>query len=120
MAAGSRVVGASSLDYDPARAGYETWEKLPYISDPGFAGALARLIAKHGIDAIHAPHYVVWGHLEANLASIAPGVTLLGGPSLLDAEQGYRDLQARLSRFDGEPFYAPALPPRPRPPTARP
>jgi hypothetical protein len=113
LAEGRPVVGASSLDYDPARAGYEVWEQLPFVSDPGFGPALSELIARHGVDAVHTPHYVVWRHLNAQLSSLAPGVELRGGPSLLDTEEEYRRLRARFAAPSNDAFYAPALPPRP-------
>lgn len=110
LAEGRRVVGASSLNFDPARDNYETWAWLPYVSDPTFADRLASLIREHQIGAIHAPHYVVWQHLQRELETIAQGVRLLGGSDLLDNETRYRDLQARLAAVDRSPFYAPALP----------
>jgi hypothetical protein len=113
LAEGRRVIGASSLGFDPARDSYDTWEWLPYVSDPAFAEALATLVRKHDVGAVHAPHYVVWRHLEARLEEIAPGVTLRGGPNMLDNEKTYRALHDRLAGIDKEPFYAPALEPRP-------
>jgi len=35
-ARGLRVVGASSVEADPAEGSYEAWERLPYVNDPGF------------------------------------------------------------------------------------
>ena len=107
------MIGASSLGFDPARNDYETWAWLPYVSDPTFSDKLASLIREHGISAVHAPHYVVWQHLERQLGTIAPGVKLLGGSDLLDNEKKYRSLQERLAAVDRSPFYAPALEPKP-------
>ncbi len=113
LAEGRKVIGASSLGFDPARGDYETWAWLPYVSDPAFPASLAELIREHDIGAVHAPHYVVWRHLEAWLGEIAPGVRLLGGSNLQDNEKTYRALHDRLAALDKEPFYAPALGPRP-------
>ncbi len=113
LAEGRRVVGASSLTADPVRGDYDTWEWLPYVSDPAFEAALAALVRKHEIGVINAPHYVVFHHLEARLAEIAPGVELRGGATLFDHEKTYRTLQDRMAVVDRTPFYAPALPLKP-------
>ena len=118
LAEGGRVIGSSSLDNDPARETYDVWEKLPYVSAPNFAEALGAAIRKHGVSAVHAPHYVVWRHLSEKLAQIAPGVRLTGGATVRDQEQVYRDLRARLDGVDEAPFYAPALASRPPLPKA--
>ena len=54
-AMGLRVVGASSLERDPAESGYEAWEHLPYVNDPGFDEALAEVVKRHGVSAIGTP-----------------------------------------------------------------
>jgi hypothetical protein len=113
LAEGRKVVGASSLAADPARRAYDTWEWLPYVSDPAFEGALAALVRKHEIGLIDTQHYVVFNHLEARLGEIAPGVELRGGSTLFDHEKTYRALQARIAVTGRTPFYAPALPPKP-------
>jgi len=112
LAEGRRVIGASSLASDPARGDYDTWEWLPYVSDPDFPASLSALIRKHDIGVVHAPHYVVWRHLEERLDRIAPGVQLRSGTTLLDHEKSYRALQDRLAELDRTPFYAPAVGPR--------
>src|SRR5476651_876243 len=96
-AAGLRVVGASSLDRDPAEGGYEAWEHLPYVNDPGFDDALAEVVKRHAVSAVHAPHYIVWKHLAERLGEIAPGARLSGGSKPQDNERAYRDLRERLS-----------------------
>jgi hypothetical protein len=113
LSEGHKVVGASSLASDPVRGDYETWEWLPYVSDPAFAGSLAALVGKHEIAVIHAPHYVVWRHLKACLGEIAPGVELRGGVTMLDHEADYRALHDRIAALDRAPFYAPAIPLKP-------
>lgn len=109
---GLRVVGASSITSDPARDSYETWETLPYVSDPGFDDALATIVERHGIGAVHAPHFVVWRHLSERLQQIAPGAQLSGDDRPEDHERAYRQLRARMS----EPYaldISPAFPPKP-------
>src|SRR5579862_9683937 len=94
---GLRVVGASSIDPDPAADAYEAWEHLPYVNDPGFDDALAAVMRRHGVSAIHAPHYIVWKHLCERLGQIAPGASLTTGQSPQDNERAYRSLRERVS-----------------------
>ena len=112
-AMGLRVVGASSLDRDPAEAGYEAWEHLPYVNDPRFDDALAEVVKRHDVSAVHAPHYIVWKHLAERLGQIAPGARLSGGAQLQDDERAYRNLRDRLAATRS-PCFWPALPGKPR------
>lgn len=110
-AMGLRVIGASSLDRDPAESGYEAWEHLPYVNDPGFDDALADLVKRHGVSAIHTPHFVVWRHLAEHLADIAPGAELSGAESPQDSERAYRALRERVAAARAPAFW-PAMPPK--------
>lgn len=112
QALGQRVIGASSVEDDPARGEYETWERLPYVSDPDFDRALGALIGRHEIDAVHAPHFIVWSHLAERLAGIAPGVTLSGAERPQDFERAYQALRARMAA-DKPPIFQPAFPGKP-------
>jgi hypothetical protein len=107
-ALGLRVIGASSLDHDPAERGYETWERLPYVNEPGFDAAFAELVKRHDVGAVHAPHYIVWKHLAERLGQIAPGASLTGGSQPQDNERAYRDLRARLGALK-PPCFWPAI-----------
>jgi hypothetical protein len=111
-AMGLRVVGASSLDNDPAESGYEAWEHLPSVADPGFDAAFAEVVMRHEVSAVHAPHAIVWKHLAERLNDLAPGTTLTHGAAPLDNTQSYRELRARV---DGSPAprFWPAGPPKP-------
>jgi hypothetical protein len=109
---GLRVVGASSLDHDPAEAGYEAWEHLPYVNDPGFDAAFAEVVRRHQVSAVHAPHFIVWKHLTERLGQIAPGARLTGGQTPQDNERSYRDLAARLAALK-TPCFWPAFPGKP-------
>lgn len=71
-----RVVGGSSLRYDPAQSQYPAWLHLPYINDDTFDIALGKAIAEFDIDSIFTPHPVVWSYLERALTRIAPHVNL--------------------------------------------
>lgn len=109
---GLRVIGASSVEGDPARDQYEAWEALPYVSDPGFDAALGALMRRHEVSAVHAPHVVVWTHLSERLAEIAPGARLTGADRPQDHERAYRALRDRMAA-DTPPAFTPAFPPRP-------
>jgi len=112
-AMGLRVVGASSLDRDPAEGAYEAWEHLPYVNDPGFDAALAEVIRRHDVSAVHAPHYIVWKHLAERLGQIAPGARLSGGSQPLDNERAYRGLRERIAVLKS-PCFWPAVTGKPR------
>ncbi len=111
-AAGLTVIGASSLDRDPASGSYELWEKLPYVSDPNFDGAFADLVKKHGVSTVHAPHFIIWKHLTERLNDIAPGARLTGGQTPMEVEAQYRALIERTAHTKPPAFW-PALPAKP-------
>jgi hypothetical protein len=111
-ARGLRVVGASSVDHDPAENTYEAWEHLPYVTDPGFDEALATVVRRHGVSAVHSPHYVVWKHLSERLSRIAPGASLTTGQIPQDNERAYRALRERVAAAKAPAFW-PATPPKP-------
>ena len=108
-ARGLRVVGASSVDHDPAESAYEAWEHLPYVNDPCFDEALATVMRRHGVSAVHAPHHIVWKHLSERLGQIAPGASLTTGQIPQDNERAYRALRDRISAAR-PPCFWPALP----------
>jgi hypothetical protein len=112
-AAGLRVVGASSLERDPAEGAYEAWEHLPYVNDPGFDDALAAVVRRHDVSAVHAPHYIVWKHLAERLGQIAPGARLTSGQLPQDNERAYRGLRERLASLK-TPCFWPAVTGKPR------
>ena len=60
LANGLKVVGASSLNYDPDAHMYPEWAFLPYVTDPTFSSALKDLIDLYDIHAIFSPNIVVW------------------------------------------------------------
>ena len=109
---GLRVVGASSLERDPAESVYEAWEHLPYINDPSFDEALAEVVRRHEVSSVHAPHYTVWKHLTERLGQIAPGATLSGGMSPQDNERAYRSLTDRVAAIKA-PCFWPGAPGKP-------
>jgi hypothetical protein len=76
-ASGARVIGASSLTNDPARARYADWLALPYVHEPSFDAALLDHVERHAISAIFSSHDVIRAHLRRLLAARAPGVTLV-------------------------------------------
>lgn len=76
LAAKRRIVGASSLAYDPACGQYPAWVRLPQVTQDGFDGELRRILAEERIDEVFTPHPVIWDYLERRLAEVAPGVRL--------------------------------------------
>ncbi|MBT3830731.1 MAG: class I SAM-dependent methyltransferase [Gammaproteobacteria bacterium] len=69
---GITVVGASSLEPDPAAKLFENWVRLPYISDEKFEKELLNTISTYNIGGIYTPHMAIWGHLERLLEKISP------------------------------------------------
>ena len=90
---GRRLLGASSLPFDPASADYDDWVLLPYVHAPEFATALSLLIEALDITSIFTPHEVVSGVLMEILPKIAPGLRLLNSSPMVQAQAAYcRDL----------------------------
>ena len=73
---GSRVVGASSLQNDPARDQYREWASLPWIGDGDFAASLGRCVTALGVRTVFTTHPVVSAKLREVLPLAAPGVQL--------------------------------------------
>ena len=86
---GWAVLGSSSLAYDVAKSKYPAWAPLPFITDPGFDGALASLIAEHEIAGIYTPNLVAWSYLNRMLTTIAPGVPLINDSPIREEVTGY-------------------------------
>ena len=99
QASGQQLIGASSLAFDPASGGYDTWATLPYIHEFDFAEAVGTLVDVHGVTAIFTPHEVVSDVLATILPRVAPGVRLIEASPLHSAEASYRRIlaQARAS-----------------------
>ena len=91
------VIGASSLRFDPARRAYETFEFLPYITDPGFLDALGALIRRRGVTRVYTPHLAARLLLADKLALLAPGVTLADSETQKTEEAAYAALAARVA-----------------------
>ena len=87
---GRRLLGASSLAFDPAAREYEQWAWLPYVHQAGFGEALKGLVDRHDITAIYSPHQVVSDVLTELLPRIAPDVELVAADPVLNAAAGYR------------------------------
>ena len=96
-AAGTPVVGASSVLDDPAAVAYAAWTHLPHVTDPGFDEALAGVIEKHGIGRMHVTHFAAWTRLQDAWPAAARKVALTLGRSQLDIEADYRSLRARIA-----------------------
>ena len=84
------VVGASSLRFDNAKAHYDSWRFLPFITEPNFSDELAKVILEFEISEIYTPNLVVWNFLSSELSKIVPGVELANRSPVDDALEGYR------------------------------
>lgn len=101
---GDRVVGGSSLAYDPARSQYPDWVQLPFVTDDLFNSRLVAAIGERGIGAIFTPNLVVWDHLSRVLPTLAPQVRLLGDPPLDTLLKDYRDARTQARKLLGDGF----------------
>lgn len=87
---GRRVIGASSLGYDPSREKYPAWVHLPYVTDPAFDEAFKKAIVELDIGEIYTPNIAVWSYLNQTLKQLAPGVTLANTSPVDEVLSGYR------------------------------
>lgn len=110
---GLEVIGASSVENDPAAADYPEWAWLPHIVDAGFDAALGELIARRGIDHVHVTHDIVLDRVRKVLPGLAPGVALTHGRTLFDMDADYRRLIAQAGRRPEIPELTRASAPRP-------
>jgi hypothetical protein len=97
---GVRIVGASSLEHDPARQSYPEWASLPWIGDCGFSTALSRCLTERRIDTVFTPHAVVWSVLRELLPRVSPEVSLEPAEPWaadLGDYRAYRDVAARFT-----------------------
>lgn len=101
---GFRLIGASSLRFDPNRESYAEWLYLPYVTDPGFDAALAQAVREHDIGGVFTPNPVVWSHLHAALQRIAPGVALVNGSPLRAVQDAYGDAFRRAAQHGSSPL----------------
>ena len=108
QAAGSQVVGASSVKDDPAGAQYPAWAWLPHVASPDFEVALADLIERLGVGRIHATHYLVWAKIKAILDARSSPVTLTRGRTFMELEDEYRLLRQRVEAAEPAPELAAA------------
>jgi hypothetical protein len=97
---GVRIVGASSLEHDPAWQSYPEWTSLPWIGDCGFSTALSQCLTERRIDTVFTPHAVVWSVLRELLPRVSPEVSLEPAePWAADLAdyRAYRDVAARFT-----------------------
>lgn len=87
---GQRVIGSSSLRYDPSRQDYSEWVYLPYITSSNFDEALGRVLKEFDIGGIFTPNPVVWDYLNRCIADSFPGVALVNPSPVLGEVAPYR------------------------------
>ncbi len=94
---GDRLVGASSVADDPARALYPDWTYLPRYTEDDFAQALRQAVDAHGITHLFCTHYSLWRYLKEALPALVPGVVLNQTDPLELDFAPYAELEARAS-----------------------
>ena len=99
-----KVIGASSLAYDPSRPQFPAWLTLPYLNQDAFAAQLSQAIRDLNIGSIYSSHPVVWDYLSRALAHIAPGVSLLNASPANAELEGYRAAKARARALLNSPL----------------
>lgn len=92
-----KVIGASSLAFDPSRPLYPAWVTLPYVNQDTFGAELAKAICDLDVGSIYSSNPVVWDYLNRTLAHIAPAVSLLNGSPAKAELEGYRAANLRAS-----------------------
>lgn len=75
---GQRAIGSSSLEQDPNASFFDSWERLPYVGDPGFFDSLAQLAERHRITGVMTPHAPSYFYLAKLLPDRLPQVRLIG------------------------------------------
>lgn len=91
LAEGQRVIGSSSLGYDPARERYPEWVYLPYVTDPDFGDVLSKVVDEFNIGGIYTPNPVVWDYLNRRIAEILPGVHLVNASPVASEVAPYNE-----------------------------
>jgi hypothetical protein len=103
-AMGVRVVGASSLPFDPAKDRYAEWTFLPWIRDPEFGEALGRCLREKRIDAVYTSHPVVWPLLRDLLPKVAEHTRLESERPWDSDFKDYRGYWAKAQGFLDRPL----------------
>ncbi len=110
--AGKRVVGASSLRFDPAAVHYDDWHFLPYVHEAGFREQLMRTLETTGARAVFTPHDVVSSVLSETLPDDS-GVRLLNTSPVAAKMREYAALNRRAAAIAGaEDWFAEPMKPR--------
>lgn len=102
-ARGQRVIGASSLGFDPASPVYAAWEYLPYVHEDGFADALEAVIRRQAVASIFAPHEVVSSVIAKVAQQRFPQVKVVGASPMLAKEREYRTLHGKAETLASRP-----------------
>ncbi len=101
---GRKVIGASSLGYDPSREKYPAWVHLPYVTDQAFNQALKKAVEVFGIGEIYTPNIVVWNYLNQSLENLIPGVALANTSPVDELLSGYRVALAKARHILANPL----------------
>jgi hypothetical protein len=78
---GQRTIGASSVEEDPNKLCFDSWEQLPFIGDQSFDVELKKVVEKNSVASIYTPHAPTYHLLKDRLTQILPATRLIGlGP----------------------------------------
>ena len=94
-----KIIGGSSLPYDPSREKYPNWIQLPYVNSLNFNDELKKVLIDLDVGGIFTPNIVVWDHLNRVLKNLAPDVVLLNNSPVDDALSGYVSAQQQASEM---------------------
>jgi len=85
---GESLVGASSINRDPAAADYESWVYLPSVHEDSFLPALRDAISTHDITAVYCPHNIIHERLRQLIADGLITVRLINhAPAEIEADR---------------------------------
>ncbi len=109
---GKRVIGASSLRFDPAASHYDDWLYLPYVHDDSFVAELTAAVAGAGITTVFTPHDVVSSVLKDVLPRVLPGIQLRNTSPIKAKTREYANLHVRADALESAAdwFTGPARP----------
>lgn len=112
--AGNRVIGASSMRFDPAASHYDDWLYLPYVHEDSFVAELQAAVSGAGITTVYTPHDVVSSVLSDVLPRVMPDVQLHNIFPIAVKTREYRGVRERARQLDVAPDWLPLGDPRPR------
>ncbi len=75
---GRRLIGASSLDSDPQAGRFDAWDRLPWLHESTFGGALRELLVRHQVEHVYTAHQPTWHALASDPRLMGGAASLVG------------------------------------------